>query len=141
MQTAPDGLQFSIITVPAGVSGAVLMHEFVEACQLPTGTSCIGQTLDLTAPSASAANPLVLKILVAKDAVSGRLSPKNAVLYHTPDGGVLTLVPSCAKGRKGTASPAPTCLSSVKGVRGDGVGYWQYLVYTVDNGSWRRGFR
>jgi len=141
VQTTPDGLQFSIITVPTGFSGPVTLHEFDEAiCALPAGTNCIGQTLDLTAPSTSAANPLVLKILVAKNALMARLSTKNGVLYHTPDaGGPPALVPSCAKGSKKTATPAPSCLSTIKGVTIGGIGYWQYLVYTQDNGRWRPG--
>jgi uncharacterized repeat protein (TIGR01451 family) len=139
VQTTPDGVQFSTITVPAGFIGPVTMHEFDEACALPTGTNCIGQTLDLTAPSATAATPLVLKILVAKSTVTGRLTMKNGVLYHTPEGGEQSQVPSCSKGSKKTASPAPTCLSSIKGVMVAGVGYWQYLVYTEENGRWRPG--
>jgi len=139
VQTTPDGIQFSILTVPSGFPGAVTLHEFSEPCALPTGTVCIGQTLDLTAPSTTAANPLVLKILVAKSALIGRLSIKNGVLYHTPDNGDQALVPRCANGSKKTASPAPSCLSSIKGVMIGGVGYWQYLVYTQDNGRWRPG--
>jgi len=138
VQTTPDGLQFSSITVPAGFSGTVTLHEFDEVCALPAGTSCVGQTLDLTAPSATAGNPLVLKILVAKNADNKRLA-KNGVLYHTPDGGTQALVPSCAKGSKKVASPAPSCVSSIKGVTIGRVGYWQYLVYTQDNGRWRPG--
>jgi hypothetical protein len=64
---------------------------------------------------------------------------KNGVLYHTPDGGDQSQVPSCSKGSKKTASPAPTCLSTIKGVMVAGVGYWQYLVYTEENGRWRPG--
>ncbi len=139
VQTPPVGTQFSILTVPAGVTGPVEMHEFTDlSCDLPSPATCIGQTLELTAPSATAAKPLVLKILVAKSAVPVRLSARNAVLYHTPDVGDQTLVPSCGKMTKATANPDP-CLSSVKGVKIGGVAYWQYLVYTSSNGSWRPG--
>ena len=115
------------------------MNESTEAlCQLPLPATCIGQTLDLTAPSASVGHPLVLKILVAKSALTARLSAKNAVLYHEPDSGPQTIVSACAKPTKAMANPTP-CLSSVKGVKVGGVAYWQFLVYTVDNGSWRPG--
>jgi uncharacterized repeat protein (TIGR01451 family) len=139
VQTTPDPLQFSVITVPAGVVGAVTMNEFTEpVCQLPLPATCIGQTLDLTAPSATAGKPLVLKILVAKNAVTARLTAKTAVLYHALDSGPGTIVSACAKPTKAMANPTP-CLSSVKGVKVGRVAYWQFLVYTVDNGSWRPG--
>ena len=138
VQTTPDQLQFSIITVPTGVFGAVTMSEVTEPCQLTLPAICIGQTLNLTAPTASVGKPLVLKILVAKSAVTARLSAKNAVLYHKPDSGPQTIVSACAKPTKAMANPTP-CLSTVKGVKVAGVAYWQFLVYTVDNGSWRPG--
>ncbi len=134
VQTTPDGIAFSILTVPTGVSGAVTMQEVTDPfCALPSPGICIGQRLDLTAPGASAATPLVLKILVAKNAVNARLSIRNAVMLHE---GVA--IARCGKMAKATANPDP-CLSSVKGVKIGGVAYWQYLVYTSSNGSWRPG--
>jgi hypothetical protein len=138
VQTAPDLVQFSVITVPTGFSGPVTMNEVTEACELPLPATCIGQTLNLTAPSATVGKPLVLKILVAKNAVTARLTAKTAVLYHALDSGPGTIVSPCAKPTKAMANPTP-CLSSVKGVKVGRVAYWQFLVYTVDNGSWRPG--
>lgn len=137
VQTAPDGVQFSVLTVPAGGPGGdVTMHEGPGSCPLVLPATCVGQQLDLTAPSAtSAATPLVLKILVAKGVVNGRLSIKNAMMLHDD-----TPIAVCDKRPKGVAAPDP-CLSSIKGMRVGGVAYWQYLVYTVDNGSWRPGAR
>jgi hypothetical protein len=135
VQTAPDGLQFSILSVPAGgPGGTVTMHEGEGACPLVPPATCVGQQLDLTSPSSPPpAKPLALKILVAKSEFSVRLSIKNAVVAHE---GLAIAV--CAKGSKGTASPDP-CLSTVKGMNVGGVAYWQYLVYTTANGSWRPG--
>jgi hypothetical protein len=136
VQTAPDGVQFSILSVPAGgPGGEVTMHEGPGGvCPLVSPATCVGQQLDLTAPSAtSPAAPLVLKILVAKTAVNARLSIKNALMLHDD-----TQIALCDKRPRATASPAP-CLSSIKGMNVGGVAYWQYLVYAVDNGSWRPG--
>lgn len=134
VQTTPDSLQFSVITVPTGVTGAVTLQEVDDPnCPLALPATCVGQRLDLTAPTTSGpATPLVLKILVAKSEFSVRLSIKNAVVAHDSN-----QIPVCGK-RKGTASPDP-CLSSVKGMNVGGVAYWQYLVYTTTNGSWRPG--
>jgi uncharacterized repeat protein (TIGR01451 family) len=134
VQTAPDGLQISIITVPAGFVGPVTLTE-TPSCALPSAFIVVGECLELTAPSATAANPLVLKILVAKDTLPPTFRLPGATISH--DG---VTVPECVKPSKVVASPAPTCFAGAKNVRLLGVQYIQFLVYTANNGSWRPGF-
>jgi uncharacterized repeat protein (TIGR01451 family) len=146
--SSTDPVQFSAVTVPAGVSGAVILDEVTEtACSLVVvGVRCIGERLDLEAPDASAGDPLVLKIRVGKAELKTQLgkgvSANKLVLYHLPDeAGVYQQVPPCARGARGVANPAPSCVSSIKNVKVGGVAYFEFTVYTAVNGSWRPGAR
>ena len=111
---------------------------------------CIGERLDLRSPSASASHPLVLEIFVGKAGVpkKGRgneredddKAAKKLVLYHLRDGAPsYELVRPCRNKPKGAANPAPSCVSSIKAVKVNGVAYFRFTVYTVVNGSWRPG--
>jgi uncharacterized repeat protein (TIGR01451 family) len=146
--SSSDPVQFSAVTVPAGVSGVVILEEVTEtACSLVVvGVRCIGERLDLEAPDASAGDPLVLKIRVGKAQLKAQLgngiNAKRLVLYHLPDdAGVYHQVPPCAKRSRGVANPAPSCVSSIKNVKVNGVPYFEFTVYTAVNGSWRPGAR
>ncbi|MDQ2940845.1 MAG: DUF11 domain-containing protein [Chloroflexota bacterium] len=137
--SSSDPVQFSRITVPPGVVGEVVLHEENEAvCSLVVpGVRCIGERLDLHAPSSSPNNPLVLELLVGK-AAAGRVNPK-LFLYHRADNApTYQLVPSCVK-KSRVANPAPSCVSSIKNVKINGVAYLDFTVYTAVNGSWRPG--
>jgi hypothetical protein len=130
IQTSNDGVQFSQITVPAGVSGPVTVDEQTQACDLPQPFVCVGpQVLRLTAPNATKRNPLVVKLLVAKRFVPPGFRTKNGVAFH--DG---AKIPAC-KGKG--VSPEPSCLSSVRFVKFGGIAFVQYLILTEINGSWR----
>jgi uncharacterized repeat protein (TIGR01451 family) len=137
--SSSDPVQFSRITVPAGVVGEVVMHEENEAvCSLiVVGVRCIGERLDLDAPSTTANNPLVLEIFVGK-AAAGKINPKKPpVLYH--DGGTgYQLVPPCVK-KTHVANPEPSCVAPIKNVTIGGIAFFAYTVYTMTNGSWRPG--
>jgi hypothetical protein len=139
VQTQPDGLQFSSIVVPTGVSGVVTMHEDADAACLPgMPTPCIGEELDLHAPLATQSNPLKLSILVAKATLPANFDIKLAVMYHLADGATTAeQVPRCSKRSHGTVLPRPSCLQSVKMVRINKVAYVQFLVLTEINGRWR----
>jgi hypothetical protein len=130
IQTSNDGIQFSQITVPAGVSGPVTIDEQTQACDLLPPFVCVGpQVVRLTAPHATKGNPLVLKLLVAKSIVPPGFRTRDGVAFH--DG---TRIPAC-KGKG--ASPEPSCLSSVKFVKVGSISFVQYLILTETNGSWR----
>jgi uncharacterized repeat protein (TIGR01451 family) len=137
--SSSDPVQFSRITVPAGVVGEVRMHEETEAvCPLVVGVRCIGERLDLDAPDASANNPLVLEIFVGK-AAAGKINPKKPpVLYHAADGINYLPVPPCAK-KTHVANPAPSCVAPIKNATIGGIAFFVYTVYTMTNGSWRPG--
>lgn len=138
--SSSDPVQFSRITVPAGVVGEVVMHEETESvCSLVVvGVRCIGERLDLDAPSTTANNPLVLEIFVGK-AAAGKINPKKPpVLYHAADAINYLPVPPCVK-KTHVANPAPSCVAPIKNVTIGGIAFFQFTVYTMTNGSWRPG--
>jgi uncharacterized repeat protein (TIGR01451 family) len=139
-----DGVQFSVVVVPDGVSGVVTMLEVDETlCSAPSGTTCVGERLDLTAPDASPSNPLELRFYIDERELTGRLkAPGGLTIFHTPDEGSQVEVPPCQSRKATTASPAPSCrLPVVKNVRIGGVRYTLLVVLTAENGSWRPTFR
>jgi uncharacterized repeat protein (TIGR01451 family) len=141
VQTQPDGLQFSSITVPAGITdpGPVSLHETEGAPCLPGMPSgCIGEELRLVAPAATQTNPLRLSILVAKASLPATWNIKQAVMYHLLDNATSAVqVLACGKKPRGIVAPELSCLQSVKAMRVGGVPYIQFLILTEVNGRWR----
>lgn len=142
LSTEPrDGVQFTVITVPQGVSGEVSIREVTEGDAAPRvrGVKWAGQRVDLVAPSASSKNPLRLEIYVEKTGLKGRgRNGRNLNLYHsdTAEGAPVRL-PRC-DGPAGQAVP-DRCLVSARTVPRDGVRYVRLIALATDNGSWRPG--
>lgn len=142
LSTQPrDGVQFTVITVPKGVSGEVSIREVTERDTAPRlrGARWVGQRVDLVAPSASARTPLRLEIYVEKTRLKGRrVDGRSLDLYHSDTAEAAPVrLPRCER-PAGQAVP-DRCLSSARTVRRDGVRYVRLVALATDNGSWRPG--
>lgn len=123
------------VTVPSGISGIVTIDEITVAgpgVDCGAGSSCFGQSVDITAPQASAGTPLQLVFVYDSSVIPPGLRAGRAKMWH--DG---LLVPRCDKGVK-IASPDP-CLVGVKKLSGGGRGDFRFTVRSSTNGRWRPG--
>lgn len=115
------------VTVPPGVEGLVTIVEGpITFC--PAGYRCFGQEADITAPTASADDPLRLTFRYHPSSLTPAPKLANLVMFHDN-----VLVPRCS-GASGIAAPDP-CIASVAKVKGN----IQIVVLTSENGSWRGG--
>ena len=129
---SPTNPTSTTVTVPSGISGTVTINEITVAgpsVDCGEGFSCFGQSVDITAPQASADKPLRLVFIYDASVIPGGLRTSRAKMFH--DG---LLVPRCDKGVN-TASPDP-CLASVKKITGRD---FRFTVRSSTNGRWRPG--
>jgi hypothetical protein len=91
--------------VPAGGEVAIAIEPAGSA---PTGFSFLGKQVDITAPAASAAQPLALTFVVDASLV-GSLPAAAVQVFRTEGGGASTEVADCTAA-DGTATPDP-CVS------------------------------
>lgn len=129
---SPTNPTSTTVTVPTGISGTVTIDEITvsgSGVDCGAGFSCFGQSVDITAPQASAGRPLRLVFLYDASDIPPGLRTSRAKMF---DDGVL--VPRCDKGVK-TASPDP-CLAGVKKLSG---GDFRFTVRSSTNGRWRPG--
>jgi len=118
----------SSVTSPQG--GAISITEMSVATQsLPSGFQVFGQQVNITAPTATTANPLVMVFRLDSSIVP---SGQNAQTIEIFRNGVL--VPACT-GSVGVASPDP-CVSQRSKIAGNDL---QITVLTSAASAWNFG--
>ena len=115
------------ITTP--VAGTITVKETFNTTPSPTGYALLGQQIDITAPAATVANPLVMRFEIAAALLAGA-DPASIEVFR--DGAAAGNCPGST-----TASPDP-CVSSRTVL---GSGNVQFTVLSSHASAWNFGQR
>jgi hypothetical protein len=127
--TSEDPVETSV-TVPAGTGGgAVVIAETAPTATPPIWFRFVGQQVNITAPSASVENPLVLTFLL-HSSIAGT-DPDAVVIFKA---GVL--VGACAGAGAGAGATPDPCVES-RALIGDNI---QIVVRTSTASAWNFGW-
>jgi plastocyanin len=135
---ATTGGVTSSLTVPAGTSGAVTLTQTATSEPAPSGYQFGGVQIDISAPTASASNPLTLVFTGAPPAGA----PLNddtllaSQVFRAEGSGAPQAIASCT----GTGSdPAPACVSDRRFVTIGGSTYIRLTVLATSASHWNSG--
>jgi hypothetical protein len=125
----PSGADPVETTVTTPNAGPVSIQESLGPIAPPSGYSFFGTQVEISAPAASAANPLVIKFRIDSSVIPAGVQPNAIDVFRNG-----TAVPSCA-GPVNTASPDPCVKSRV--LLGDGD--VEITVLTSAASTWNLG--
>lgn len=129
---ATTGGTATSVTVPSGTAGGPVSVSQTGASEpTPSGYVLGGVQIDISAPAATATNPLALVFTFAP--ASGQ-TPDNAEIYRAEGVGPPTLVADCS-GPAGQAVPDP-CVSSRQSVSIGDISYIQLTVLSSTASHW-----
>jgi len=125
--TNPSDPVGTSVTTP--VAGTVTIDEGSTTTTTPTGYSLVGQQVEIDAPDASAADPLVLEFLLDASLLPPGTDETNLEIFRNG-----TAIPDCDAGAGSTATPDP-CVAT-RTATTDGV---EFTVRTSQASSWNFG--
>jgi hypothetical protein len=123
----PDDPVGSSVTTP--VAGTVTIDEGSTTTPTPTGYSLVGQQVEISAPDASAADPLVLEFFLDASLLSPGIDETNLEIFRNG-----TAIAECDSGAGSTATPDP-CVAT-RTATTEGV---EFTVRTSQASSWNFG--
>ena len=126
--TSPDDPVGASVTTP--LAGTVTIDEVAATTPDPSGYSLLGQEVQITAPSASAADPLVLEFRLHASVLPPGADETNAQAFR--DGAPIA---DCDAGAGSSAAPDP-CVATRTATPGGGV---ELTVRTSQASTWNFG--
>ena len=126
--TSPDDPVGASVTTP--LAGTVTIDEVAATTPDPSGYSLLGQEVQITAPSASAADPLVLEFRLDASVLPPGADETTAQAFR--DGAPIA---DCDAGAGSSAAPDP-CVATRTATPGGGV---ELTVRTSQASTWNFG--